>query len=216
VTYIRLLCSQSHGRDYLPEVESILHFLIVGRRGESVTMWAEVLQDGTRGRKESLGLAGGLKPLHASLSLAGGLVGVLCSIIEIPVLEMFHSWENFLLGRSVALLFIGDDDSRHVRQAREQLAKEPLCGPLVLAALHQDNQHVPLLIHGTLQIVTFSLDRQKHLVHMPLVARPGASAAQLIRVLLAKLAAPLADGFIGHDHSTFKQELFHIPKAQSL
>jgi len=103
VAYIGLLCSQSHGRDLLPDVESILHFLTVSRRGEAVTTQAEVLHDGTIGREESLGVAGGLKPLHASLSLAGGLVGVFCSIIEIPVLAMFYPGEDFSLGGSIAL-----------------------------------------------------------------------------------------------------------------
>jgi hypothetical protein len=41
-------------------------------------------------------------------------------------------------------------------------------------------------------------------LHLPLVARPGASAAQLISVLLAEFAAPLANGLIRHDHATFK------------
>jgi hypothetical protein len=32
----------------------------------------------------------GLKPLHAPLPLAGGLVGILQTILEIPVLAMFY------------------------------------------------------------------------------------------------------------------------------
>jgi hypothetical protein len=34
-------------------------------------------------------------------------------------------------------------------------------------------------------------------------------------ILLAELATPLADGFIGHDHAAFKESLFHIPEAQA-
>jgi len=33
--------------------------------------------------------------------------------------------------------------------------------------------------------VTFALDRQKHFRHLPLVTRPEASAARLIRIRLA-------------------------------
>ena len=36
-------------------------------------------------------MAGGLEPLHVSLALARGLVGVLGAIIEIPVLAMVLS-----------------------------------------------------------------------------------------------------------------------------
>ena len=159
----------------------------------------EVLGDGTIGGEKPLGVAWGLEPLHAPLPLAGGLVRVLCAIIEIPMLAMFHPWENLALGGSVALEFIGDDHARYVRQPFEELAEELLRGLLVPAALHQDIQHVPVLIHCPPQIVMLALDRQKHLIHMPLVAGPGTAATELIGILLAKLAAPLADRLIGHD-----------------
>jgi hypothetical protein len=38
---------------------------------------------------------------------------------------------------------------------------------------------------------------------------------ELVSILLAKLAAPLVNGLIGHDHSTLKQELSDITKAQA-
>jgi hypothetical protein len=38
---------------------------------------------------------------------------------------------------------------------------------------------------------------------------------ELIGILLAKLAAPFADGFIRDDHAAVKQQLFHITKAQA-
>jgi len=40
-------------------------------------------------------------------------------------------------------------------------------------------------------------------LHLPRVTGPGASATQLISILLAKLATPLADSLIGHDYATF-------------
>jgi hypothetical protein len=51
---------------------------------------SEVLPDGTRGREEALGVAGGLKPLHAPLALTRGLMRILCTVVEISVLAMFH------------------------------------------------------------------------------------------------------------------------------
>ena len=51
---------------------------------------AEVLHDGTIGGEETLGVSRGLEALHAPLSLAGGLVGVLYAIIEIAMLTMFR------------------------------------------------------------------------------------------------------------------------------
>jgi hypothetical protein len=77
-----------------------------------------------------------LKPLHAPLLLAGGLVRILRAIIEIPVLAMFYPGENLALGDSATLEFIGDDHARDVRQPFEKLTEELLRGRLVPAALH--------------------------------------------------------------------------------
>src|SRR5215831_15628055 len=60
-----------------------------------------------------------------------------------------------------------------------------------------------------------ALDRQKHLVHMPFVARARPSTPQSVRIRLTKLAAPLADRLVRHNHAAFKQQLFNIPKAQA-
>jgi hypothetical protein len=81
--------------------------------------------------------------------------------------------------------------------------------------LDQDIQYVPLLIDCPPEIMTLSLDRQKHFVHLPLVTRSRAATTKLLGLLVAKLAAPLADRLIGHDDSSFKQELFDLAKTRA-
>jgi hypothetical protein len=49
---------------------------------------AAVLGHGPVGREEAPGVTRGLKPLHAPLPLAGGLVRVFCPIAEVAVLSM--------------------------------------------------------------------------------------------------------------------------------
>jgi hypothetical protein len=80
-----------------------------------------MLGDRTVGREEPLGVARGLKALHAPLPLASWLVRILRAIIQIPVLTMFDLWEELALSGTITLEFIGDDDPRHVHQAFEQL-----------------------------------------------------------------------------------------------
>jgi len=164
-----------------------------------------MLRAGVRGGEEPRRVARGLQPLHVPLPLVGGLVGVLGTVIEIAVLAVCHSWEQFPFGGPVALQFSGDEHPRHVRQAFEQLAKELLRGLLVSPALHQDVEPMALLINGPPQVVTFALDGEKHLIEMPFVAGPRAAATQLIGIVLPELAAPFADGLLGHDHSVFEQ-----------
>ena len=76
--------------------------------------WTKMLGDRPIGREKPLGMARGLEPLHASLPLAGRLVRVLCTIIEMPVLTMFHHWKQLAFGGAVALQFIRHDHARHV------------------------------------------------------------------------------------------------------
>ena len=53
--------------------------------------WTEVLGDGAIGRKKLLRMTRRFEPLHLPLTLPGGLVRVLHTIVEIPVLAMFYS-----------------------------------------------------------------------------------------------------------------------------
>src|SRR5713226_5352724 len=58
-----------------------------------------------------------------------------------------------------------------------------------------------------------ALDPQKHLVHVPLVPRLGTAATELIGILLAELAAPFPNRFVGHAHAAFEQYFLHIAEA---
>ena len=75
----------------------------------------EVLGDRAIGREKALRMARGFEPLHVSLALARGLVGVLSAIIQISVLPMFHPRQDLALSGTVALQLVGHDHPRHVR-----------------------------------------------------------------------------------------------------
>ena len=176
---------------------------------------AEVLSDGAIRRKKSLGLSSGLKPLHTPLSLTRRLMRVFRPIIKVSMLAVFHTRHELSLGSFVTFQFIGDEHPWGVRQSLEQPTEERLCGFLVAPALHQDIEHSPVLIHGPPEVMTLTVNREKHLVEVPLITRPGPLMPEFIRIGLAELAAPLPDGFIGHDHPTGEQELFDIAVAET-
>jgi hypothetical protein len=52
-------------------------------------------------------------------------------------------------------------------------------------------------------------------IKVPFIAGPGTAATELISILLAELATPFANRLIGHDDSTFKQQLFDIAEAEA-
>jgi hypothetical protein len=69
---------------------------------------------------------------------------------------------------------------------------------------------VAVLIDRPPQIVTFRMDWKEHLIQVPLVARLGMPPRELIGIRLAKLAAPLPNGFVGPCDAVCKQQLFNI------
>jgi hypothetical protein len=64
--------------------------------------------------------------------------------------------------------------------------------------------------------MALTVDRQKHFIQMPFIARLRTTATQPIGVILPKLPTPFADGFVGHGDPTFEQEFLHVAIAQSL
>jgi hypothetical protein len=70
---------------------------------------SEVLGHRTIRGQEPLGVPGRLEPLHPPLPLARGLMRILCAVIEVAVLAMFHTGEHLPLRGPIALQLIGDD-----------------------------------------------------------------------------------------------------------
>jgi hypothetical protein len=149
------------------------------------------------------------------LPLAGRLMRVLRTVIEIVVLPVLHTREYHPLGRSVAAQLVGHDHSGNICQSLEQLAEKPLRGVLVAPPLHQDIQHVTVLVHGPPQIVLFAVNGQKNFIQAPFAPWLGTLASELVGVLLTRLATPLPDRFVRHDHATAEESLFDIPVVQT-
>ena len=97
----------------------------------------EVLDDGTICGKETLGMSGGLEPLHAVLTLARRLGRVLRAIIPIAMLPVLYTEEHLPLRGPIALQLVGHNDPWHVLPPFEELPEELLRGFLVALALHQ-------------------------------------------------------------------------------
>src|SRR5919202_6605816 len=121
--------------------------------------WSKVLGDRTVRGEKPLRMAGGFEPLHAIFSLACGAMRVLTAVIEGATLAMFHPGQDLPFGRAITLELVRDDHPWHVLQALEQLAKELLRRVLVAAALHQDIQHVVVLVDSTPQVMALAIDR---------------------------------------------------------
>ncbi len=111
----------------------------------------------------------GLEPLHAPLPLAGGLVRVLGTVVEVSMLTVLDTRQNVALCRAVAPELIRDNHPGDILTAFEELAEEFLGRMLIPPPLYENVQHMAVLIHRTPQIVVLLIDRDQYLIQVPLI-----------------------------------------------
>jgi hypothetical protein len=83
----------------------------------------------------------------------------------------------------------------------------------MLAVFHTRSS---LLRGCTIASELIRIDREQHLVQVPLVARPARPLPQLMRVCLPTLPAPIEHRLIGQNDASFDHHLFDITIAQAI
>jgi hypothetical protein len=139
---------------------------------------------------------------------------ILCSIVESFVLAMLYAGQDLAFRCSITLQFISDDDAWDILQLLEQFAEEAFRRFFVPPALHQDIEHVAVLINCPSEIVGFAVDFQVPLIHMPCVSAARTTTTQFVGIYLPKCEAPLPDCFIGEDNSTLCHQFFDIVETE--
>ena len=134
--------------------------------------------------------------------------------IEIPTLPVFDPRPERALGCAITFQLLRHEDPRYVLQPLEPLTQKLLCPLVVAPALDQDIEAVVVLVDSAPQGRTFALNRQKHLVEVPLVPGLGASMLRPIGLVRPKLPTPLADGVMGDVDPAFAQQFLHVAGAQ--
>jgi hypothetical protein len=74
------------------------------------------------------------------------------------MLAMFHVRQYLTFGRSIPAELIGDQHARHRVTLFQELPKEREGSSFVAPALHQDIEHVAILINRTPEIVQLAVD----------------------------------------------------------
>ena len=94
---------------------------------------AEVVADGTEHRQEGLNVLGRLEALHHSLSLTNGKVRILSTIVQAFVSTVIDVGQDSPEGWWITCELVGDNDSRLVANAVDDLAQEPF-GSMLIAS----------------------------------------------------------------------------------
>src|SRR5262245_20153522 len=99
------------------------------------------------------------KPLHPPLSLSRWLMRVLGAVVQVPGLAVLHSRQDLLLRGPITFQFVRDEHPRHAGQPFEKLTEKLLRGLRVAAALHQNIQHMAVLVDRPPEIMALTVDR---------------------------------------------------------
>src|SRR5919112_1649624 len=111
----------------------------------------------------------------------------------LPMLDTRH---DLSFGRAVAGEFVGDHHARCNALLLEQLAQQPLGCLGIAAALNQDVEHNPMLVHRSPEPMLSACNADSYLVEVPLVTGCRKTAADLIGKGLTELQRPLPHSLI--------------------
>ena len=100
-------------------------------------------------------------------------MGVLGPVVEVLRAAMGHRRQKLAVSDLIASQLIGDNHPRHVSQTLEQLTEKPLGRHRVAARLHQDVEHVAVLVDRAPPVMGGAVDLHQDLVEVPLVAAAG-------------------------------------------
>jgi len=153
----------------------------------------KMLRDGTEGREKALCLFSGLESPHLLFAQSRGLVRIFSTIVQPFVLTVLHARQDFSFRRAITLQFIGDNHARNVLQFFKKLAKESFGSVLVASALHEDVEHIAVLVYCSPEVMLLATNREENLVHMPFVATTRATATEFISVRLPERANTIVE-----------------------
>jgi hypothetical protein len=182
-------------------------------RPEQVTTYPEEIPHETMHGHEALRVAGGLEPAHLALALARRLMRELGPIIFVLRRAVHDRWHHATVGRGVAAELIRDHSARCPALPFQQLPEEALGGSAITPGLHEDVDHVAVMIDRAPQILLAPPNRDEQFVQVPRVAETALLTAQPARIRGPERTTPLANGLVGHDDASLGEEIFRIAKS---
>ena len=116
---------------------------------------------------------------------------------------------------NVTLKFVGDESQRRLSLPLQELAEQSHSGSAVATRLNEDLDHVSVLIDGTPKILSLTIDRDEDFVQEPCVSESALSPLQTSCIIETELRAPPADCLVGHNDSSFGEQILDISETDS-
>ena len=128
---------------------------------------------------------------------------------------MDHGRHHGAVRRRVAAQLVRDQTARFAALSFQELPEEPFSRPAIAPRLHQDVEHVAVLVHGPPQILLPPPDLDEQLVQMPGVALAAPAVPQPPCVVEPERSTPMSNRLIRYGDTPFGEEIFDIPKTQA-
>jgi len=85
----------------------------------------------------------------------------------------------------------------------------------VTPSLNQNIEHITVLINGTPEVLSSTLDRDEDFVEMPRVAQATLAPLEGPGAVGIELESPQTNGFVGNCDSALLEEVLDVPKAHA-
>ena len=120
------------------------------------------------------------------------------------------------MGDTVAAQLVGHAPHGFLSLTVQQSAEESPRRSPVSTRLDENVDHVAVLIHRAPEILALTVDRHEDFIQEPRISESTLSALQLPSVVGAEFPAPLPNGFVRHDDSSFGKQILNIPEAHAV
>jgi hypothetical protein len=153
----------------------------------------EILDDSVY-RPESLRVSHGFESSHLSLTLSDRLMRDFSPIVSVGF-GVVHDGRHDSAPRClIGPQLVGDQPAAFPFLTFQELAKESFGCTLITTGLHENINHVAILVDSSPQILPLTLDRHEQFVQVPHAAQASLSSPERPGVFDTKLPTPLSDG----------------------
>ena len=166
-------------------------------------------------RQEAWRMSGGFEPAHLSLALSSRLMRAFRSIVLVSRRAVHHRGHDRALGRGVAAELVRDQTARGAALSFQQFSEETFGRPLIAPGLHEDVDHVAVLVDRSPAILLTPLDVHEQFAQVPRVTHAAALAPERPGVRRTECPTPLPNGLVRNGDALLCQEIFGVSETQT-
>ena len=131
------------------------------RRPQQMSAHSEEILDHRLDRREALQMRSRFEAPHLAFTLSRRLVRDFGAVVRILIRAVDHGRHHRAARCRVTAELVGDQPARDTAFAFQQLPEEPDRSTTIPARLHQDVEHVTVLVHGPPQILLAAVERDE-------------------------------------------------------